>query len=170
MTCTSTISQKANESSSSELSPWLCVGDVIQDQQIAPRTKAQSEVPFNMWHRPSEKKNLPNPTKTVTLVDFYLTNTEHSKSKIPTQCRKKHWQHVCWKMLQQRSQQKPSKLPTNLPSELSFLLWDCVSIRKCHKLESAEQMSFNSEIFASLETAGSWVRATRGSSMQIVRQ
>ena len=53
-TCTCTTSQKANESSSSELSPWRCIADVIHDHFMAPWLKEHLEVPFHVWHRHSE--------------------------------------------------------------------------------------------------------------------
>ena len=52
-TTSSTILQEANESNSWEPLPWLCTGQGFQDQLMIPWLKAQSEVPYHMWHRPS---------------------------------------------------------------------------------------------------------------------
>jgi len=86
-----TTSQNTSGSSLLELSPWLCVEDVFQDQLMTPWLKAQSEVPFHMWHRPSETMTgqTQRKTKTASLVDFYLASTGHSKTKTQTQSSRK---------------------------------------------------------------------------------
>ena len=87
----STISRNPKGSNSWEPSPWLCVEDDFQDQLMTPWLKAQSEVPFHMWHRPSEKMTgqIQQETKTVSLEDFYHANTGRSETTIQTRSNKK---------------------------------------------------------------------------------
>ena len=93
--CSST-SPSTKESSSSELLPWLCVADNFWDHLSIPWLTAQSEVPFHMWHRPSEKMvgQTQQKTKTTNLADFYLANTGPSKTQILHQSNKKPSQPV----------------------------------------------------------------------------
>ena len=49
-TTSSAISQEVNKSNSWETLPWLCVGQGFKDQLMIPWLRAQSEVPYHMWH------------------------------------------------------------------------------------------------------------------------
>jgi hypothetical protein len=91
MTTTSTTSQDPNESNSWEPLPWLCVEEDFQDQLMTPWLKAQSEVPFHMWHRPSGKTIGQTQPKTMmaSLADFYHAYSEPSEMKTLTQSNKK---------------------------------------------------------------------------------
>ena len=67
--------------------PWLCAGQGFQDQLMKPWLRAQSEVPFHMWHRPSGKMTdrIQQKTKTASLADFYQGSIEPSETEIQTQ-------------------------------------------------------------------------------------
>jgi hypothetical protein len=72
-TSSSNPSLGTSKSSSLELLPWLCVKDSFQDQLMISWLRAQSQVPFNMYVRPSEKmasQILPL-TKMQDLASFY---------------------------------------------------------------------------------------------------
>eukprot|EP00957_Ditylum_brightwellii_P089028 6779994-Ditylum_brightwellii.AAC.1 len=45
--------QDTNGSDYSESLPRLSIVDIFWDKLLTPWLKAQSEVPFHMWHRPS---------------------------------------------------------------------------------------------------------------------
>ena len=83
---TSTTLRSHSESNSSEPFPWLCVEDVFQDDLMIPWLKAQSEVPFHMWLRPSGTTTgqIQRKTKTASLEDFYRACTGHSRMKTQT--------------------------------------------------------------------------------------
>ena len=87
----STISRNLKGSNSWEPSPWLCVEDDFQDQLMTPWLKAQSEVPFHMWHRPSEKMTgqIQQEMRTVSFEEFYHANSGCSKTMIQTRSNKK---------------------------------------------------------------------------------
>ena len=83
----STTSPDIRESNSWEPLPWLCAGQGFQDQLMIPWLKAQSEVPFHMWHRPSGRMTgqTQQKTRTASLDDFYHSNTEPSETKTQIQ-------------------------------------------------------------------------------------
>ena len=90
-TSTSTDSQSINESNLLEPLPWLCDKQDFQDRLMIPWLKAQSEVPFHLWHRPSGSttdQTQPK-TKTASLADFYHANTGRSEIKTQAQANKK---------------------------------------------------------------------------------
>ena len=95
-TSASTDARSPNESSSWEPSPWLCVEDVFQDRLMTPWLKAQSEVPFHMWHRPSGTTTgqTQQKTKMASLEDFYRVSTGHSETTTRTQSNRKPSQLV----------------------------------------------------------------------------
>jgi hypothetical protein len=53
MTSSLTDSPSQTESSSWEPLPWLCVKGDFRSELMLPWLKAQSEIPFRLWHRPS---------------------------------------------------------------------------------------------------------------------
>eukprot|EP00957_Ditylum_brightwellii_P138676 10570306-Ditylum_brightwellii.AAC.1 len=89
-----TASQEVLESSLWEPLPWLSVKDGFQEKLMIPWLRAQSEVPFYMWHRPSEKTItlIQQKTKTASVEDFYCANTGHSKTRTKSQGNKKPYQ------------------------------------------------------------------------------
>ena len=90
-------SPEEKESDSWEPLPWLFVKDDFQDHLSKPWLKAQSEVPFHLWLRPSEKMTIPTPQKTrmVNLADFYRGYSDRSKKGTQTQSNKKHCPLQC---------------------------------------------------------------------------
>jgi hypothetical protein len=76
-------SQDTNETSSLELSPWLCVRGDSRDRVMIPWLREQSQIQFHIWHRPSGR--MVDPTHPLTMIDdlasFYQGNTGHSKTK-----------------------------------------------------------------------------------------
>ena len=86
MTSSSTPSPADNESSSSALSPWLCVRDNFRHPVMMPWLRAQSEVPCRIWHRPSGRTTAATQpkTKTESLADFYRGFTGPSATSTPT--------------------------------------------------------------------------------------
>ena len=96
-TSTSSTSQNTKESSSLELSPWLCVKDVFQDKLMINWLQAQSKVPSRMWLRPSgrEGDQTQQKTKMESLADFYRASTGHSRTMTPHQSNKRPYQPAC---------------------------------------------------------------------------
>ena len=90
-TSSSESSPKGNESDSLERLPWLCEEDAFRVRLMKPWLKAQSEMPFHMWHRPSgtATNQTQRRTKTASLADFYRANSERTGTKTPTQSSKK---------------------------------------------------------------------------------
>ena len=90
-TSTSTASAGGSESGSWEPSPWLCVKGDSQVTLMKPWLKAQSEVPFHMWHRPSARTTvqIQQKTKTANLADFYRGCTGASETTTRRQSRKR---------------------------------------------------------------------------------
>lgn len=87
----STTSLDTSETSSLELSPWLCVRGDSRDQVMIPWLREQSQIPSHIWHRPSGR--MADPTHPLMKIDdlasFYQDNTGHSKTKIHQQNNKK---------------------------------------------------------------------------------
>jgi hypothetical protein len=83
MTTSLITSQKDKESKLWERLPWLCATEDFQDQLMTPWLKAQSEVPFHMWLRPSGRMTgqIQQKMKTASLADFYLGNTGPSETR-----------------------------------------------------------------------------------------
>jgi hypothetical protein len=79
-----TDSQDQTESNSWEPLPWLCVKGDFQSDLMVHWLKAQSEVPYRMWHRPSGTviDQTQQRTMTASLGDFYQGYTEHLETKI----------------------------------------------------------------------------------------
>jgi len=97
MTSTSTTFQDINESNSSEPLPWLCGKHDFQERLMIPWLKAQSEVPFHMWHRPSGRTTdqTLQGTKMASLADFYLANSGRSGTQTHHQGNKKPSPSLC---------------------------------------------------------------------------
>mmetsp|Transcript_13224 Transcript_13224/g.28024 ORF Transcript_13224/g.28024 Transcript_13224/m.28024 type:complete len:842 (+) Transcript_13224:3970-6495(+) len=93
----STSSAEANETSYSEPSPWLCVKDDFRDRMSTPWLRAQSEIPFHLWHRPSENTTgrILLGTKMASSADFYRASSELSKMTTRTQSNRKRSQLEC---------------------------------------------------------------------------
>ena len=91
-TSTSIPSPKDNASECAERLPWLSVKEGFQDHLMVPWLKAQSKVPWDMWHRPSETTTtqIQPMTKTINLAAFYQGNTAHSETRTPHQSNKRH--------------------------------------------------------------------------------
>ncbi len=95
MTSSLNISHDINKSKSSEPLPWLCKKESFWDQLMTYWLKAQSQVPFHMYARPSEKtasQTHPS-TKMPGLDSFYSnsigaskTQTQQRNTKRPSQC------------------------------------------------------------------------------------
>ena len=94
-TSSSNLSQSINESESLEPLPWLFEKDGFQDQLMTDWLKAQSQVPFHMYARPSEKtaSQIPHSTMTPGLASFYKDyigasrmHTQQKSTKRPFQC------------------------------------------------------------------------------------
>jgi hypothetical protein len=87
----STPSQDTSETSSLELSPWLCVRGDSRDQVMLPWLREQSQIPSHIWHRPSGRTD--DPTHPLTTIDnlasFYRGNTEPSGTRTPQPSSKK---------------------------------------------------------------------------------
>jgi hypothetical protein len=82
-TSSSNISQDINESKLSEPLPWLCEKEYFWDQLMTDWLKAQSQVPFHMYARPSEKtasQTHPS-TKMPGLDSFYSNSIRASKTQ-----------------------------------------------------------------------------------------
>ena len=85
-TSSSMTSPDTNVSSSLEPLPWLCAEEDFQDRLMLPWLKAQSEVPFHMWHRPSGRTTDPTQrgTRMASLEDFYNANGGLSETQTQT--------------------------------------------------------------------------------------
>ena len=90
-TTISKTSQEENGSDSWEPLPWLSVKGDFQEQLMVPWLRAQSEVPFHFWLRPSETMTVPIQQRTMmaTLEDFYQGYSEHSRKGTQIQSNKK---------------------------------------------------------------------------------
>ena len=90
-TSSSNTSPEATESDSWEPLPWLCAEDVFQDRLMIPWLRAQSEIPFHMWLRPSGRmtNQTQQKTKMASLESFYLANTGASGTATPPQSNKR---------------------------------------------------------------------------------
>ncbi len=152
-TSSSNISHDINESKSLEPLPWLCEKDGFWDQLMTNWLKAQSQVLFHMYARPSEKtasQTHPS-TKMPGLDSFYSdsiraskTQTQQRNTKRPSQC-----------VSSQRSEKRqslssPSQFP-NLPALQSSLNADLVNTSRYQLPTNAEQQSFN---FATSDSSG----------------
>ena len=87
----SSLCPEGTKSNSSEPLPWLCEKDDFRDHVMGPWLKAQSEVPFQMWLRPSGtmiSQTQPR-TKTATLADFCQDSSEPSETRTPLPSNKK---------------------------------------------------------------------------------
>ena len=89
-----TASPEATESNSWEPLPWLCVRGGIRDHLMVPWLRAQSEVPFHLYLRPSGRMIDPiqQKMKTGTLEEFYQDSSGPSGTETLTQCNKKPYQ------------------------------------------------------------------------------
>ena len=76
-----TASASKNEFSCSERLPWLSGTGDSQTHVSTHWLKAQSEVPFQMWCRPSGRREdrIPQKMQTMSLASFYQDNSEHSE-------------------------------------------------------------------------------------------
>ena len=85
-TTSSSDSARASGSDSSERLPWLCGEDDFLERLMRPWLKAQSEMPFHMWHRPSETQTsrTQRRTKMASLADFYRANSGRTETQTPT--------------------------------------------------------------------------------------
>ena len=79
-----------------EVSPWLYATEDIRDQLIKPWLKAQSEIPFHMWHRPSGTTTgqIQQRTQMASLEEFYNASSGPSETKTPDRSNKRPYQHV----------------------------------------------------------------------------
>jgi hypothetical protein len=147
------ISHDINESKSLEPLPWLCEKDGFQDQLMTDWLKAQSQVSFYMYARPSEKtasQTHPS-TKMPGLDSFYSdsigaskTQTQQRNTKRPSKC-----------VSSQRSEKRqslssPSQFP-NLPALQSSLHANLANTSRYQLPTNAEQQSFN---FATSDSSG----------------
>ena len=96
-TASSMTSLEEKEFGSWEPLPWLSMKDDFQDRISAPWLRAQSEIPFHFWLRPSEKMTVQTPQKTrmVNLADFYLDSSDLSETTTQIQSSKKPSQQFC---------------------------------------------------------------------------
>ena len=94
MTSSSTDSPNQTESRSWEPLPWLCVKGDFRSELMLPWLKAQSEIPFRLWHRPSgtTTDQIQPRTMTASLADFYQGYSEHLETKIQRRNNRKHSQ------------------------------------------------------------------------------
>lgn len=85
-TLSSTDSQQPTSINCLERSPWLCEMDVSLKPFSIPWLKAQSAIPFPMWHRPSgtTANKIPQKMKTAKLADFYNAFIEAFETTTPT--------------------------------------------------------------------------------------
>ena len=85
------------ESPSSAPLPRLCDKPDIRDQLGIHWLRAQSEVPFHLWFRPSGTMECQTQQGTMmgNLADFYLANSEGTETKTQNQNNKKPSQSVC---------------------------------------------------------------------------
>jgi hypothetical protein len=76
-------SQDHKESNSWVPSPWLCVKGAFREQIMRPWLRAQSEIPFRLWHRPSGRttESTPPSITMASLDEFYQDNTVPSETK-----------------------------------------------------------------------------------------
>ncbi len=149
----SNISHNINESKSSEPLPWLCEKDSFWDQLTTDWLKAQSQVLFHMYARPSEKtasQTHPS-TKMPGLDSFYSdsigaakTQTQQRNTKRPSQC-------VSLQRLEKRqSLSSPSQFP-NLTALQPSLHANLANTSRYQLPTNAEQQSFN---FTSSDSSG----------------
>ncbi len=112
----STVSSEASETNYSEPSPWLCVMDDFRDRMSTPWLRAQSEIPFHLWHRPSESTTgrIQLGMRMASSADFYRGSFELSRTKTLTRCNKKRSPLECLQKLQSAKQQKLSEQLANL--------------------------------------------------------
>ena len=76
-----TASASKNKSSCSEHLPWLSEAGDSQTQVSTHWLKAQSEVPSQMWCRPSGhwEDRIPQRTQITSLASFYQGSSKHSE-------------------------------------------------------------------------------------------
>ena len=82
-TCSSTISPDRRGSNSWVPLPWLCATDAFCQRLMEPWLKEQSEVPFQMWHRPSGRTTGPTPPSITmeSLDNFYQVSSARSETQ-----------------------------------------------------------------------------------------
>ena len=80
-TSSRTASASKNKSSCLELLPWLSGAGNSQTHVSTHWLKAQSEVPSQMWCRPSShwEDRIPQRTQITSLASFYQGSSEHSE-------------------------------------------------------------------------------------------
>ena len=86
-----TSSHDMNELSCLEHLQWLSEKDDSRGNAMRCWLKAQSEVPFHMWFRPSGRRadRTPQKTMTMNLASFYHGNTELTRTTIPNKNNKR---------------------------------------------------------------------------------
>ena len=102
--------------------PWLSVKEDFQDHLMEPWLKAQSEVPFNMSHRPSGKitGQTKQKMKTATLEEFYRGSTEPTKTATQIQNNKRTSPSASSLKSLKRNQQRPNEPQVSWQLEVSF--------------------------------------------------
>ena len=107
----STTVPEVNESESWEPLPWLYVKGNFQDHLMEPWSKAQSEVLFHMYHRPSGKMTgqTQQKTKTENLEEFYRGSKEPTKTATQIQNNKRPSPSASLLKSSNRKQQRPNE-------------------------------------------------------------
>jgi hypothetical protein len=80
-----TASPSKSKFSCSEPLPWLSEADDSQTKKLEHWLRAQSEVPSQMWYRPSGRRGdrIQLKMQTTSLASFYCENLGHSEMTIP---------------------------------------------------------------------------------------
>ena len=150
-------SPSIRESNSLEPLPWLCEKDGFRDQLMTDWLKAQSQVPFHMYARPSEKtaSRTPHSTTTPGLVSFYNDSIVASKTQIQRRSTKRPSQCLSSPKSDAR-QLRSSRLQfRNSPASQSSSLAGPANTSKYQQPTNAEQQSFAFATSDSSETVNS---------------
>jgi len=141
-TPSSAASLQPTSTSYLEHSPWLCEMDASLATFSIPWLKAQSAIPFPMWHRPSgtTANGIPPKMKMAKLADFYSAFSEASKTMIPTRDNKKRSPSVSSANSPNASSRSTRPLSNNWQSEPSSSHVDHASTSSCRLPTPAGQL------------------------------
>ncbi len=136
-----------SKSISSELLPWLCMKDSFQDQLMISWLRAQSQVPFKMYVRTSEKmaSQIVPLTKMWDLASFYSNSIGPSAKQTQHKSIRKQSQYVSLPRSEKLLSQG-SRLPfSNSLALQSSLHVNLANISKSQQKSRAKQQSFASK-------------------------
>ena len=150
-------SPSIRESNSLEPLPWLCEKDGFRDQLMTDWLKAQSQVPFHMYARPSEKtaSRTPHSTTMPGLVSFYNDSIVASKTQIQRRSTKRPSQCLSSPKSDARQLRSSRSQFRNSPASPSSSLAGPANTSKYQQPTNAEQQSFAFATSDSSETVNS---------------